>query len=148
MRTSYLICYDICDDKRLRKVFQIMRGFGDHLHIGLPRQDANQALSDQLVIVCDQYSDHGLDGEGPVRGTDTDTRVPPEGGAVTAKDPPSTTARSRMPRRPIERAPVSSASVMPRPLSPTSRVILSPASTRRTSTALAPECRATFVRVS
>ncbi len=31
MRTSYLICYDICDDKRLRKVFQTMRGFGDHL---------------------------------------------------------------------------------------------------------------------
>lgn len=31
MRTSYLICYDICDDKRLRKVFQVMRGFGDHL---------------------------------------------------------------------------------------------------------------------
>lgn len=31
MRTSYLICYDISDDKRLRKVFQIMRGYGDHL---------------------------------------------------------------------------------------------------------------------
>ncbi len=26
MRTSYLVCYDICDDKRLRKVFQTMRG--------------------------------------------------------------------------------------------------------------------------
>lgn len=31
MRTSYLVCYDICDDKRLRKVFQTMRNFGDHL---------------------------------------------------------------------------------------------------------------------
>ena len=31
MRTSYLIAYDIADDKRLRRVFQIMRGFGDHL---------------------------------------------------------------------------------------------------------------------
>ena len=31
MRKSYLICYDICDDKRLRKVFQTMRGYGDHL---------------------------------------------------------------------------------------------------------------------
>ena len=31
MRISYLICYDISDDKRLRRVFQIMRGFGDHL---------------------------------------------------------------------------------------------------------------------
>jgi CRISPR-associated protein Cas2 len=31
MRSSYLVCYDISDDKRLRKVFQTMRGFGDHL---------------------------------------------------------------------------------------------------------------------
>jgi CRISPR-associated protein Cas2 len=35
MRTSYLVCYDICDDKRLRKVFQIMRGFGDHLQYSI-----------------------------------------------------------------------------------------------------------------
>lgn len=31
MRSSYLVCYDICDDKRLRKVFQEMRKWGDHL---------------------------------------------------------------------------------------------------------------------
>jgi CRISPR-associated protein Cas2 len=31
MRGSYLVCYDICDDKRLRKVFKTMRGWGDHL---------------------------------------------------------------------------------------------------------------------
>jgi len=31
VRQSYLVCYDICDDKRLRKVFTTMRGFGDHL---------------------------------------------------------------------------------------------------------------------
>ena len=31
MRTTYLIAYDICADKRLRKVFQTMRNFGDHL---------------------------------------------------------------------------------------------------------------------
>src|ERR1039458_4021608 len=35
MRFSYLICYDICDDKRLRKVFQTMRGFGDHLQFSV-----------------------------------------------------------------------------------------------------------------
>src|ERR1019366_9862439 len=35
MRLSYLICYDICDDKRLRKVFQTMRGFGDHLQFSV-----------------------------------------------------------------------------------------------------------------
>jgi CRISPR-associated protein Cas2 len=31
MRSSYLVCYDICDEKRLKKVFKAMRGFGDHL---------------------------------------------------------------------------------------------------------------------
>lgn len=31
MRSSYLVCYDITDDKRLKKVFKAMRGYGDHL---------------------------------------------------------------------------------------------------------------------
>jgi CRISPR-associated protein Cas2 len=31
MRTTYLVCYDIRDDKRLRRVFRTMRDFGDHL---------------------------------------------------------------------------------------------------------------------
>ncbi len=31
MRNTYLVSYDICDDKRLRKVFKTMRDFGDHL---------------------------------------------------------------------------------------------------------------------
>lgn len=31
MRQSYLVCYDIADEKRLRKVFQTLRNFGDHL---------------------------------------------------------------------------------------------------------------------
>jgi CRISPR-associated protein Cas2 len=35
MRTSYLVCYDISDDKRLRKVFKTMRGYGDHLQFSV-----------------------------------------------------------------------------------------------------------------
>jgi CRISPR-associated protein Cas2 len=31
MRQSYLVCYDIADEKRLVKVHKTMRGFGDHL---------------------------------------------------------------------------------------------------------------------
>ena len=31
MRTTYLVCYDISDDKRLRKVYKTMRNWGDHL---------------------------------------------------------------------------------------------------------------------
>jgi len=35
MRITYLVCYDITDDKRLRKVFNTMRNFGDHLQYSI-----------------------------------------------------------------------------------------------------------------
>ena len=35
MRKSFLVCYDISDEKRLRKVFQTMRGYGDHLQFSV-----------------------------------------------------------------------------------------------------------------
>lgn len=35
MRMSYLVCYDIADEKRLRKVFKTMRGYGDHLQFSV-----------------------------------------------------------------------------------------------------------------
>jgi CRISPR-associated protein Cas2 len=35
MRSSYLVCYDICDDKRLRRVFNTMRNYGDHLQYSI-----------------------------------------------------------------------------------------------------------------
>jgi CRISPR-associated protein Cas2 len=31
VRSCYLVCYDISNDKRLRKVFRILRDYGDHL---------------------------------------------------------------------------------------------------------------------
>ncbi|MTV50975.1 CRISPR-associated endonuclease Cas2 [Heliobacillus mobilis] len=30
MRRCYLVCYDISDAKRLRKVFKTMKGYGEH----------------------------------------------------------------------------------------------------------------------
>jgi CRISPR-associated protein Cas2 len=35
MRNTFLVCYDICDEKRLRKVFRTMRDFGDHLQFSI-----------------------------------------------------------------------------------------------------------------
>jgi CRISPR-associated protein Cas2 len=35
MRTSYLVCYDISDEKRLRNVFKKMRSYGDHLQFSV-----------------------------------------------------------------------------------------------------------------
>lgn len=35
MRTTFLVCYDIRDDKRLRRVFRTMRNWGDHLQYSI-----------------------------------------------------------------------------------------------------------------
>ncbi len=35
MRTTYLVCYDVADDKRLRKVFKTCRNYGDHLQFSV-----------------------------------------------------------------------------------------------------------------
>lgn len=35
MRNTYLVCYDIADAKRLRRVFTAMRDFGDHLQYSI-----------------------------------------------------------------------------------------------------------------
>lgn len=67
MRQSYLVCYDISDDKRLRKVFQTMRNFGDHLQYSIfecqftesdlvrCRAELSQIIhhsEDQVLFVC------------------------------------------------------------------------------------------------
>jgi CRISPR-associated protein Cas2 len=31
MRKTYLVCYDICHERRLARVYKTMRAFGDHL---------------------------------------------------------------------------------------------------------------------
>ena len=33
MRNTYIVSYDISDPKRLRKVFNLVRGYGDHLQL-------------------------------------------------------------------------------------------------------------------
>lgn len=35
MRNSYIVTYDISDDKRLRQVFKTMRDYGDHLQFSV-----------------------------------------------------------------------------------------------------------------
>lgn len=35
MRTTYLVCYDVANDKRLRRAFKTCRNFGDHLQFSI-----------------------------------------------------------------------------------------------------------------
>jgi CRISPR-associated protein Cas2 len=37
MRSVYLVCYDVADDKRLRRTYKKMRGFGDPLQYSVFR---------------------------------------------------------------------------------------------------------------
>ncbi|HMO13470.1 MAG TPA: CRISPR-associated endonuclease Cas2 [Pirellulaceae bacterium] len=48
MRRSYLITYDICDDKRLRKVFRLMKDYGDHLQYSV----FECQLNDSELLQC------------------------------------------------------------------------------------------------
>ena len=35
MRQAFIVTYDVCDPKRLRKVYKIMRGYGRHLQLSV-----------------------------------------------------------------------------------------------------------------
>jgi CRISPR-associated protein Cas2 len=48
MRTTYIVCYDIADAKRLRQVFKICRNYGNHLQFSVFECDLNQAEKIEL----------------------------------------------------------------------------------------------------
>ncbi len=64
MRTSYLVTYDISDPDRLRKVFKVMKRFGDHVQLSVFRCDLNGRelirLKAALVPVMNQNADQVL----------------------------------------------------------------------------------------
>ena len=37
MRQTYVVSYDISDPKRLRKMFRLMKGYGDHIQLSVFR---------------------------------------------------------------------------------------------------------------
>jgi CRISPR-associated protein Cas2 len=43
MRTTYLVCYDIANDKRLRRVFKVCKNWGTHLQFSVFECDLNPA---------------------------------------------------------------------------------------------------------
>ena len=50
MRQRYLITYDISDAKRLRQVFKVLKGFGDHLQFSVFRCDLSRMALAQLKM--------------------------------------------------------------------------------------------------
>jgi CRISPR-associated protein Cas2 len=41
MRQAYIVSYDVSDPRRLRQVFKVMRGYGDHLQLSVFRCELN-----------------------------------------------------------------------------------------------------------
>jgi len=64
MRSAYLICYDIADDKRLRQVFRTMRAWGDHLQFSVFECQLNAGelarLRAELAAIIHQKEDQVL----------------------------------------------------------------------------------------
>lgn len=64
MEHTYLVCYDIREPRRWRKVYKTMKGYGDWLQLSvfqcrLSRQKV-LILSDQLSDLVDAQEDHVL----------------------------------------------------------------------------------------
>ncbi len=61
MKTRYVVTYDICDPKRLRTVFNLMKGYGEHLQYSVFRCDLNDMalarLKAELIQVLDMRED-------------------------------------------------------------------------------------------
>jgi CRISPR-associated protein Cas2 len=64
MEHTYLVCYDICEPRRWRKVYKTMKGFGDWLQLSvfqcrLSREKVLR-MTDKLSSIVNQGEDHIL----------------------------------------------------------------------------------------
>lgn len=61
MRTTYMVCYDIADDKRLRRVFRICKNHGDHLPFFVFECDLNAIEKTRFETALKEVIEPGED---------------------------------------------------------------------------------------
>lgn len=61
MRTTYLVCYDIADAKRLRRVFKTCKNYGDHLQFSVFECDLCPSEKVQMETELRDVIDHTKD---------------------------------------------------------------------------------------
>lgn len=61
MLRDYLVMYDICEAKRLAKVFKIMKGFGRHLQYSVFQCDLSEADMVVMKMALAEVVDHRVD---------------------------------------------------------------------------------------
>jgi CRISPR-associated protein Cas2 len=64
MRQTYVVTYDICEPKRLRQVFRVCLGFGEHLQYSVFRCDLTATelieLRSRLSSIINHHEDQVL----------------------------------------------------------------------------------------
>ena len=61
MRTTYLVCYDITEARRLRRVFKLCKNYGNHLQYSVFECDLNPAEKTQLETKLAELIKHDED---------------------------------------------------------------------------------------
>jgi CRISPR-associated protein Cas2 len=61
MRQTYIVTYDVCDPKRLRKVFRLMKGYGDHIQLSVFRCELDARMLIELRGRLGQVIHHEQD---------------------------------------------------------------------------------------
>jgi CRISPR-associated protein Cas2 len=61
MRQTFIVTYDVCDPKRLRKVFRTLRGYGDHLQFSVFRCELSRRELVELRAALGLVIQHGTD---------------------------------------------------------------------------------------
>jgi CRISPR-associated protein Cas2 len=61
MMRDYLVMYDICDPKRLAKIFKTMKGFGQHLQYSVFQCDLTPLRLAEMKLALDEIINHEAD---------------------------------------------------------------------------------------
>lgn len=61
MRRLYLVTYDICEPRRLRKVFKTMQGFGEHLQLSVFQCDLTAIDRIEMQAALEDIIDQNQD---------------------------------------------------------------------------------------
>lgn len=57
----YIVCYDICDPKRWRRVFKVMNGYGEWLQLSVFQCRLSARRHAELSALLDGIVLHGID---------------------------------------------------------------------------------------
>ena len=61
MRNIYVVCYDISNDRRLRRVYKIMRGFGQHIQFSGFRCELSARERIEMIAALSPVINHDED---------------------------------------------------------------------------------------